>query len=244
MTKPIALYSYPEGFYLGNNREKASALEVTQMFNKAMPDYYWLVFPSTFLRFPKLEVFYEKDMTEVEYDELVEIVRKKAAKIANSQRDKERAIQVLRHLVSIMTIKDNFKAKNMVKMRSFRTFKIDSGCFDFPINFCISNDIPRVAKWVNFKTELPSKNNCYVIKETDFDCLGKRIYIPGYCPIIWLPRFPITPKEFGTLYHEIFHAICDVTRWVGVELTESSEEVFCHLIGHITKQFFEVANKK
>jgi len=131
-----------------------------------------------------------------------------------------------------------------MRKKSFKTFQVNAGCFDFNINFCISNDISRVVKWVNFKLELPSKTDCFAVKEADFDVLGKRVYIEGYCPIIWMPNNPVTPKEYGTLYHEIFHAVCDVTRWAGVELTHSSEEVYCHLIGHITKQFFTAINKK
>jgi hypothetical protein len=121
----------------------------------------------------------------------------------------------------------------MMNRPLFKTFKIHAGTYDFGINFCITSDLPRAVKWVNWKLESE-----YVTAE-DFDCLGKRIYRYGYCPIIWLPKIPKTPTEIGTAQHELFHAICDCMRWAGIHLVNDTEEAYCHLIKHITKQFFE-----
>jgi len=81
MAKPIALYHYPEGTFDKPNGHKTDVSEVIQVFNKTMPDYYWLCLPFVGIRFPKLQVFFEKDMEGIEYDELVELIKKKISKI-------------------------------------------------------------------------------------------------------------------------------------------------------------------
>lgn len=80
MAKPIALFSYPEGMFDFNSENK-TAVDIIQIFSKAMPEYYWLCFPATGIRFPKLQVYFEKDMEEMQYDELLELIKKKIAKL-------------------------------------------------------------------------------------------------------------------------------------------------------------------
>lgn len=80
MAKPIAMFNFPEGMFdVGN--EKKTAVDIIQIFTKAMPDYYWLCFPATGIRFPKLQLYFEKDMEEIEYDDLLELVKKKIEKL-------------------------------------------------------------------------------------------------------------------------------------------------------------------
>lgn len=124
----------------------------------------------------------------------------------------------------------------MIK-KQFKTFNVHAGTYDFGINFCIGDDIDRAVKYVNFKFELGT------ITKDDFDCLGKRFFRYGYCPIVWIPKYPNTPNELGTISHEIFHSVCDVMRWANIPLTNETEEAYCHLIKHITKKFYEKINK-
>ena len=117
--------------------------------------------------------------------------------------------------------------------KAFKTFQIHAGTYDFGINFCITGDKEKIVRWVNWKLETD------YVRPEDFDCLGKRIFRYGYCPIVWLPKIPKTPTEFGTAQHEIFHSVCDVMRWANIPLTNDTEEAYCHLIKHITKKFLE-----
>jgi len=80
MAKPIALFNYPEGMFDVPNQRK-TAVDIIEAFTGLMPDYHWLCFPATGIRFPKLQVFFEKDMEEIEYDELVDMIKKKIAKL-------------------------------------------------------------------------------------------------------------------------------------------------------------------
>ena len=81
MAKPIALYHYPDWLFDEAGGVRKPIVDVIKAFNHAMPDYYWLCFPSAFIKFPKLQVYFEKDMEEIEYDELVELIKKKIAKV-------------------------------------------------------------------------------------------------------------------------------------------------------------------
>ena len=123
-----------------------------------------------------------------------------------------------------------------MKKSIFKTFYVHAGTYDFGINFCITKNTEMAAKWASFKLEEP-------ISKEVFDCLGKRIWINGYCPIVWIPQVPKTPAEIGTLCHEIFHVVCDVMRWAQIPLTNDTEEAWAHLIKHITKKAFEQLKK-
>ncbi len=125
---------------------------------------------------------------------------------------------------------------------NYKQFYIDAGTYDFGINFCITPDLQKAVKFINYKLKLPNSDRL-AIKTTELDSLGMCICSNGYCPIVWLPAYPITPQQFGILFHEIFHAVCDCMQWAHIQLTQSSEEAYCHLISHITKKFFETQNK-
>ena len=119
-----------------------------------------------------------------------------------------------------------------------KTFKIQAGTYDFTINVCITSDRKKALKFIRFKFE-----NKICFSENDFDAKGKMFYREGWSPVIWLPKIPKTPREHGTVNHEIFHGVYYILSWAGIKLSESSEEAFCHLIGHMTTQFYEKIKK-
>jgi hypothetical protein len=54
----------------------------------------------------------------------------------------------------------------------------------------------------------------------------------GCIPAIWLPRYPRSPEEYGTLTHEVHHAVSHILRdWAGMENNEHTEEAFAHAMG-------------
>lgn len=64
-------------------------------------------------------------------------------------------------------------------------------------------------------------------------------YREGFIPVIWLPRRPRTAIEHGTLAHEAMHAVAHMTRWAGIPINESTDEVYCHAIGHVVRRVLE-----
>ena len=68
-------------------------------------------------------------------------------------------------------------------------------------------------------------------------------YSGGY-NIIWLNKKPNTHYTLSVLHHEIFHCVCSILRYVGVEFSNKSEEAYAYLFGHISKKIYEGLNIK
>lgn len=60
--------------------------------------------------------------------------------------------------------------------------------------------------------------------------------------VIRLREKPTSGYDYGTLSHEILHATIQIMKWVGMELSDSSEEAYTYLQGYITRRFFEKIN--
>jgi hypothetical protein len=72
------------------------------------------------------------------------------------------------------------------------------------------------------------------------ECRGRTFHhLIGGQTIIRLPSKPITPEQFGTVSHEIFHAVDFIFRRIGLQLTGQSDEAYAYLIGYITEQFYK-----
>jgi hypothetical protein len=61
----------------------------------------------------------------------------------------------------------------------------------------------------------------------------------GRALIIWLPRWPRTPEEYGTLAHEVGHVVRCLCGWAGIEINEDTDEVLCHGLKHGVKSVLE-----
>lgn len=72
---------------------------------------------------------------------------------------------------------------------------------------------------------------------------GQCHHKPGYVPIVWIPSYPKTPREYATLSHEIIHAALHVFDWAGMSVNEHTEEVLCHTVGHVVTNVLEKAAK-
>lgn len=58
------------------------------------------------------------------------------------------------------------------------------------------------------------------------------------CVMMKLNNFKKDGDGFGTLAHEIFHAVEFVLRRVGLTLNSSSFEAYAYLIGYLTKEIY------
>lgn len=87
MRKPIAVLYIPTETTFGY---ELSAIDLMQMFNghdenrkvnEAFYDYLWFVFVDTELNAPKIQVFHEKDFTDIQYDELMQLIETEMSKL-------------------------------------------------------------------------------------------------------------------------------------------------------------------
>jgi hypothetical protein len=80
MPKPICVISLPENIIEGNKTSWEVCRDMMDYFEKTKPDYHWFVIPDEKLHTLHFEVFYEKDFTEIQYNELKEMVMSKLTK--------------------------------------------------------------------------------------------------------------------------------------------------------------------
>jgi hypothetical protein len=72
-----------------------------------------------------------------------------------------------------------------------------------------------------------------------YEPLGKCFYRPSYVPVVWIPRYPKTPREYATLAHECIHAVYHLFNWANLPMTGDTEEVFTHATAHLINAVLE-----
>lgn len=124
----------------------------------------------------------------------------------------------------------------MMSVQGMREETIHMGMFDFSVIFVVGEK-KRLRKYLSFKIGKESAEKVLTSEEEkDTVALGLTFFKPGWCPIVWIPHRPKSPKEFSTLSHEMFHALCDLFRWANIRLDESTEEVFAHAQGYLVRR--------
>ena len=78
-----------------------------------------------------------------------------------------------------------------------------------------------------------------MIKNFCFSNKGRTIPTKFSSPLIWLPKIPETAQDVGFLVHELLHTTCAVMGNVGIDFSDSSEEVFAYTIGFLTEKVLE-----
>ena len=91
MSKPIVVIYWPENFRVGNS-DPSWIYEYMSVLNGEAPannkwslshdysDYHWFCFYKCDIQEPEIKVFYEKDFTEIKYQELKKMVMKSIKK--------------------------------------------------------------------------------------------------------------------------------------------------------------------
>lgn len=115
------------------------------------------------------------------------------------------------------------------KWRGLRRFSVYLGVFDYAVRVVIGPQelAIRYIRWYHRTPGLLQEDPTFTSRR------GLCVHRDTYCPVIWIPRRPRTPREYATLAHEAFHAVGHVTRWAAITHGEATEEVFCHALGCI-----------
>lgn len=75
MAKPICFLEFDDQRSFGAGGHKLNLSELFDMFGKMMPDYHVLVsFANNVEGVYRVQVFHEKDFTEIQYNELKELI--------------------------------------------------------------------------------------------------------------------------------------------------------------------------
>ncbi len=79
-----------------------------------------------------------------------------------------------------------------------------------------------------------------VAQYTDDSCMGRYALFPGNQTLIRIRKSPKTPEEYGTLQHEIFHAVSCILDRMGMELVIlKSDEAYGYLTGYLTEEIYK-----
>lgn len=62
--------------------------------------------------------------------------------------------------------------------------------------------------------------------------------------VLWLENFKGRPQDYDHLCHEIFHLTYGMLDYVGVKLSDESEETFAYYSGFLTRTILEGIKKK
>lgn len=116
-----------------------------------------------------------------------------------------------------------------------RVKRIDMGIFDHPI-YCVIGNHKKLKAYLEWKFD--DKD---IDTDTDYGEAprGQTWSRKGYVPVIWIPRKPVTPREYSTVAHEAYHAVCKILRWACIEHTPDTEELVAHSIGHVVNEILK-----
>jgi hypothetical protein len=110
------------------------------------------------------------------------------------------------------------------------------GVFDFGF-YCV------IGPYADLPAYAAHRHNDPSIATDPWEAEPRGAYVNdgAHAPIVWMPRYPRTAREYGTLAHEILHVLRCFGEWGGIKLTRESDEVFCHALGYgITKVLDEL----
>ena len=83
------------------------------------------------------------------------------------------------------------------------------------------------------------------LSESDKECLeithqkGRTLQLDNRAFILWLPKYPKTPSNFGDLQHEINHVVNLMFMFMGNKLTSDCDEVTAYMTGYFTEKIYE-----
>lgn len=81
------------------------------------------------------------------------------------------------------------------------------------------------------------------IKQEPLNYKGITYTMPNGATLILMPNLPTTSEHYGTLNHEIFHAVEGIMRNIGNPLrVRGNSESWAHMIGYVTAKVYEKLN--
>jgi hypothetical protein len=123
------------------------------------------------------------------------------------------------------------------RVAGFEEFKIIMGMFDFDMRV-IMGPYKKLQGYLRKLYEDPK------LIEDEEEPKGLCYRRPGWVPVVWIPRFPVTSAEYGTLSHECVHAANHMLDWGGIPRTSDTEEVVAHAVAWIIFNVLETSKSR
>lgn len=119
-------------------------------------------------------------------------------------------------------------SRGFAKRCGLKEYHIPFDVFNFVVVLVVG-PIEGLEEYIRWKHDEPD----FKLSPQQFtNAQGLTVYKRCNVPIIWLPRRPATAKEYGYLAHEMLHAVRHLTDYVGLGLSDDTEELFCYALAH------------
>lgn len=127
----------------------------------------------------------------------------------------------------------------IAKRLNLKALDTRMGLFDYTIRI-VTGDYNNAQKYASHVYEIDKEGLSFEDLEGSENIAHGRCFLrEGYVPIIWLPRYPKTPREIATLAHEAIHAVNHMFRWCSTQLSGDTEEVFAHAVSHVVNNILD-----
>lgn len=124
-------------------------------------------------------------------------------------------------------------------MKKLIKIKCPFGIFDYSVT-CVVGDYVKAVKYIaGVYNEDKSEAKDLEIRYGGNSPRGQCFYKDGYVPIVWIPRKPTTPREYGTLAHECFHAVVVFMAWAHINCDMGNDEVAAHSVGYLVSKILK-----
>lgn len=117
--------------------------------------------------------------------------------------------------------------------------RISGTIFDLDVYTVIGVDTAKARTFVNYMF----KDSTACITE-NFENRGTTFYKPGYPIIMWLPTTIKNIEELSITNHEIFHVVSSLLNWVGIKLSNETEELYAYTYQYYSKIIYTIINKE
>lgn len=109
-----------------------------------------------------------------------------------------------------------------------RECRVHFGTFDFAF-YCVVGPAEDLPGYVAFR---------HGDTEPEWVLAGARgangVYVlhGNKPPVVWLRAMPRSPRQIGTVAHEVLHIVRFMFEWVGMHLNDDTQEAYCHALQH------------
>jgi hypothetical protein len=80
--KPICVvYINPDSIFIGSSTLWEQFNQLREAFEEKHPDYHWLIFPDHSSERVEIKTFYNKDLTEIDYANIVALIEERFAEL-------------------------------------------------------------------------------------------------------------------------------------------------------------------
>lgn len=121
-----------------------------------------------------------------------------------------------------------------------REVTVHFGAFDYTMT-CLVGPPDNIEKYVRWKFDDHAPDRSWRVSGSR----GMYFCHRGHAPIVWIPRRRRTPREYGTLAHEVMHVVrMMLVDWAGMPLTIDTDEAFCHALGYAVTAILEALDRR